>query len=608
MNQLLIKYFNVIAVEPGTPLLPCKDVNRLAVNAGYAVRPEACTEEIEKFLKDQSSNFNTTFYQSWQQVEDLSEKQMVLLQLVHYLSTYGTDFTGQAFTLNPAPEKWHFDSLTVIRACTPRELFDRLQRLVETPVALSTAFVAAITDELDELEKKYGWRMPVADVANRELRIRLYLKYGEMPSDPSEMVGLIVYAATGESMVVKNKATFDKISTRMHSVDKIVLSLSDRQIERLAEAYYRFKPIFLALRRSVKQGPDAREAIARINRIARIAHRYKRPLKPSALMSLLDSSTDIRDIEKALEKENNAFRLIKICNYLRGVAEGQRLNTYFVRNGKVFVRYAKTDAQRWAKARTVLEIAYRRLKTLVGSNAYGGDGSPRTVAFPEGLEIAAPVSDKQFLGPIPYGSTYELGRHSYIGVYWRNEWGTRDYDLWILTFDGESIGWSADHKNGNLLFSGDMTNADPEATEVAYCRGAWPDCTIRVSRYCGKPGSRFRIFFGTEDISTLPLNYMVAPESIRMKEDLTSDSAETTVGLVYGNKVYFTGFMTGDRVVPGHTFYFGDAFASRLSTFMPLKKLLLDSGFAEYGTSDEKQPDIDLRHLDKDSIFSIFAK
>lgn len=604
MRNFLIKEFNTVAVAPETPLIDPAAVNTIAVKAGYSVMPEACTAEVVEFLKQQSSNFNTTFYKSWQQVKDLSEQQMIILQLLHYLSTYGTDYTGSTFTLNPDAEKWHFDSLKVITACSPRQLFDRIEEIIETPVALSKNFLGNIYDQLEYFHNYFHWALQPDAVTNRELKTRLRLLYGIMPDSGDEIVGVLFYAATRSSLVIKNRASWNAVCRSNYPLSRLLRHLTEKQIEALASVFYRYKPFFLALRHALVHQENAKSAIAIVNRISKLAPRLKKPFVTPPLQSLLARKYDDTVIENALRSERNPFYLVRLLNYLKSATTSRQLHTYIIRNGKVFVKSSTLTPSKVQLASRLKAIAADTLNAVLNLESRDTDGRQRSVAFPQGLELAAPMSEKMFVGNIPYGSYFKLLPHSYIGIYWRNAWGTHDFDLWMVDTDGNRIGWSAKHKNGNILFSGDMTNANPEATEVMYCSGKWPDCTIRVNRYNGRPGSLFRLFFGTEEISTLPLNYMVPPESIRLVEDMESENVETTIAVIKDNVAYFSGIQTGNRCVPGENVSYEEALGTKFGAFISLREVLLNAGFRE-AASDEKA-DIDLRHLQKDTILRLF--
>lgn len=609
MEPYLIKVWPYIAVEADSVAVDPVKINNMATQCGYAVAPAACTTDALEFVTGQASNFNTTFYKEWSQVKTIKEQQQIILQLVHYMSTYGTDFTGPTFTMNPDASKWHFNSLKVIEACTPAELFERIKNLIKRPVALSKELVNALIRQLGEYYRKYGWRIDIPEVKNREVATGLYTIYGTLPSEPDEIVRVLVYTATGLTQVIKNAKTLEAIenSDCTEAIAKAIM-LAEPRIEELASVFYRYKPVFLALRKAVRSSPNGQKCIGIINRISHLAPKYKKPLRPTPLQAVIRPEFSRAEIVEALNREENPFRLIRLYNYLAYMEPGEGLYTYIIRNGKVFVKLRSVDSATAARAAELKNVVLTRIISLVRNNI-GMDGAKTfTVAYPDNIELAAPMSEKMFIGNWPYGSQYKLLENSYIGIYWRNEWGTRDFDLWVVGADGKRIGWAEDHKSEGILFSGDMTNADPEATEVMYFRDSVPDCTVRVNRYNGEEGSKFRLFFGTEEISTLPSGYMVPPESIRLVEDLISDNREKTVAVIKDNVAYFSGITTGNGMVPGCMVDYEHALALKLSGFVSLRTVLEAAGVKEYRPECGDGPDIDLRNPDRDSLLKLFIK
>ncbi len=46
-------------------------IAQLATKVGYLIHPECCSQEVLEFLKQQKIDFNSTFYQAW---EDITSK------------------------------------------------------------------------------------------------------------------------------------------------------------------------------------------------------------------------------------------------------------------------------------------------------------------------------------------------------------------------------------------------------------------------------------------------------------------------------------------------------------------------------------------------------
>ena len=612
----LISLFNCVAVRPDEELLDPAEINLLASRCGYLVHPDACTRDVERFLKARVSNLNTTFYKSWKDVASLQEAEMRVLQLLHYISTYGTDYKGKAFTMNDFPAEMRFTEFKIIMPCTECELFDRILGMIYSGVALGGDTLNLILEQALVYNKEYGWEIDVAKIKNREARAMYFLAQNIFPYDPFDLIRVVMYVATGRAMIINDIRTFQGMKEHIAELGILFTNFDTRHFEALATVFYRFKKIFLKLRyicvRKCDKNENLRNLILYINRLRHAANKLKKPFKPAVLQNILDESHTFDDVKNAVESEKSPFILVRLLNYLNVVEQKPETRIFKVRNGKAFITKKpwreNLDLQKISLMRDAI---YSRLRAILQPVLKKENGEYVTVRFPEDLEIAAPVSEKQFVGSIPYGSRFRLRTNNYIGIYWRNEWGTRDFDLWMAQPDGSRIGWSASHKRDNILFSGDMTDANPEATEILYCRGQWPDCRINVLRYNGRAGSRFRLFFGADDLSELPRNYMVNPDSIRLNEDLISDLQDTMVGLINCNCVYFGSFSLSSQRVPNN--YGNDlinvqkAFAEYLRSFTPLRDILLKLGVKEYDVSEGIDPDIDLtQNLSKDTLMSLF--
>lgn len=199
-------------------------------------------------------------------------------------------------------------------------------------------------------------------------------------------------------------------------------------------------------------------------------------------------------------------------------------------------------------------------------------------------------------------------------MYWRGEWGTQDYDLSFLKSDGCKIGWNAGYYDEDqaVVYSGDMTSACPEASELIVVRGKQPvpNGVITLNRYNGKVGAKFRLFFGQDVCKDLRKGYVVDPDSIILQEDETSKSADVILGAVCDNKFYFNMIESGS----GHVSYSDVALQQTLRdqclSYLPLKPVLLGAGYIEYTDEHSKlgiEPNIDLTDLHKDTLIKLFA-
>ena len=99
MNTELIKIFGVAVSEP-TEMLSFATVNTEAVKKGYIVHPDACTKSVLNFIREQNVDYNSTFYKTFEDVTSKSRFELFIDQVLHYASTYGTDYQGEAYVPN----------------------------------------------------------------------------------------------------------------------------------------------------------------------------------------------------------------------------------------------------------------------------------------------------------------------------------------------------------------------------------------------------------------------------------------------------------------------------------------------------------------------------
>ena len=166
-------------------------------------------------------------------------------------------------------------------------------------------------------------------------------------------------------------------------------------------------------------------------------------------------------------------------------------------------------------------------------------------------------------------------------------------------------------ENHNVLFSGDMVNADPEATEIIYMKGKCDvEGIVYVNRFNGEPDSKFKLMLGQENLKTLPLGYMVDPNCIQFEEEINSPKEmQQMVGMVLNEKMYLCSFTLGDvRVSRGsnQVNIIESIMRRKMTSFIDLKNILISAGFEEYDSEKHENIDLDLTDLKKDTLISLF--
>lgn len=602
-NIALLELFTCIVNDSKTKVLDFEKVNEIALPLGYIVKPEACTEDVLYWLQHKNYNYNSTFYKTWEDVISKSRFDLFIDQVRHYASTYGTDFSegnGYVFNDSEAPV-FKFDSYKVISAISTEEMFEKCYDIVCSGIALKKDTCQTVCDYIFDFCRNNNKTIEIDTIKNREAKINLYEKFGKRPSDKFELLKYIFYLATGETMLINSQEFYNKISCNKRKF--IWEKLSDEEITKLASIFLRYKKIILISK------SDATANV--INKISRLAKKYHEPMKVGYWESLLSTSHTYDEVyEKSVGLSN--FKLITLINMLneKSLINKDDKQAYIIRNGKIFY---KTIDKMPTNFSLISSALTKRLIENIKNKAC-------VVKFPEYLHLACPTSEKNYVGNIPFGSYFEMTSNNIIGIYWRNEWGTRDFDLSMNNTNGMRIGWNADYKtdDDSIIYSGDMTNADPEATELLFCKNIMSNGVVYVNRYNGNVGSKYKFFYANEILPTNKImNYMVDPTKIKAETMCESTSTQQMIGVVADGKFFFMNFGNGNslvamnRTITSQQIY--DVVVRKNRSMLNVKNILLSAGFSEYVPEyDENgiiinKPDIDLTNLEKDTLIKLFS-
>lgn len=605
MDPTLIQFFK--AAVPGAPA--ASDPVRLsseALKCGFIIHPDLLNTELEEFIARQTADPNSTFYKRWEDIRQKDRFALFLDQITHYASTYGTGFTqeGNGWVPNDGAEAPELSNYTLILPMTGEELYRRCLALLQGGATLKSATAAALCSAVtDWLEKHPDTPFDIDAIRNREGLSILCKALGRRPSRPVDLLRYILYETTGGTLLIQSDAVLQEIRRSTAPFD--FRQLSQAELDGLAGIFYRFKDLFLAFR--TQENYDAkRKAIvlrpapnrAVINRLRRAAPRHHVPMQKGFWESLLAADVSEEALRTRLD-EVSSFKLVTLLQTIR-----ERLLTqpgdpvmYLIRNGSLWMK----DAPQRENCREYLQMLERVLHERLVQNL---SAKACSVRFPEGLTLTCPTSEKNFVGNLPFGSCYAMSDHNFFGIYWREEWGTHDFDISFVDWSGAKTGWNAAYNTGEVIYSGDMTEADPEAAEILFCREGCPDGTVYCNRFEGGEGSRFRFFLGRQEIAELSANYMVDPNAKVIDEELVSDRREKMLAVVSGGWIFLMDLATGRGRVSGGA----DAgrkeavIARKARCFLSLRELLLEAGFTE-----TKDPEIDFRDLKKDTLLELFA-
>ena len=600
-EKLIDLFHKAVRTTEDSARVDFSELNSKAVRLGYVIHPDCCNRMVEKWLETLTENHNATFYKEWKDVLEKDRFELFLDQIRHYATTYGTDFSlGNGYVPNDGSVVPDFKKLKVVEPVSVEEMFGKCYGLVRKGIALGKNTIEAVCDFMVSILRSGKYQHVQFDVnlvSSKEAQAYLCYKLGIFPRDEFGMLRYLVYWYSGSTAIIKNRDTFDLIrrSASRYSSDSPLLRISPSEKRSLSRIFLRYKPIFLAMK--------TKETAKVVNEISRLSRTNHVPASPGFWETLVQVPKPEEEILERLPSLD-VFRKIRLLQAVRiALLSPEKDKFYLVRNGKGFLRKGyspRYDSGYLGRLETLLE------NSIVDSLRK----KACKVKLPKHFDLALPSSEKSFVGNLPFGTEIRLQRHNMFGIYWRNEWGAMDIDLSMTDLNGTTISWIGDlmSKDDSVIHSGDMTNADPEASEILYCSGKVPDGIVQANLYCGSETSRFRFFVATEEIDprNLKLNHMVDPNNVRM--DVTAGfepgKRQLSLGFVKDGSFVLAGFSLGRGRVAQSTDYVLrtiDVMTSRSRLVPKLRDILLKSGFEIV----EEGADLDLSDPTKDDLINL---
>jgi hypothetical protein len=455
--------------------------------------------------------------------------------------------------------------------------------LLQSGVALSEDTIKDLFSIVSDTKIK----IDANKIKNKEFLMLWHTTMGTIPTDVHEFIRYLVYTKTNKTLLIKNKKVRTELSKSDVSVGKLIKKFG---IENLATVYHRYKLLLNAM----KTKQDAKI----FNRLTRLGKRLSVPHVATKQERLLSDPTLLGEAE-AMAINMATFKLVTFIQSIR--QRRLRLDTkvILVRNGRA-----------WADNEPLAYIPeYHDAleKVLYGVLVKRMANKACKIQLNDNITLAVPTSEKNFVGDIPFGSTVEMPEDGYsiVGVHWTKDDGIRDIDLSFLDASGVKVGWNTRLKVGSVTHSGDIVNPEPEATELLKCAN-FPTGNIRVNKFSGEEGGRFRLFLATSQTSKAERGRMVNPEEIVFDAIIKPTTKESIVGLVSGRTFMFCNIGGGESAVsynnPHYNMFVENVMTQR-EYRLTLKELLVDAGF-ELVTEN---PDIDLNVLDKSTLVDLLG-
>lgn len=540
---------------------------------------------METFGADQAI-WNQTFHKSWEKVQNAPIEQLVFEQLAHYFSTYGMEFLGlEAVPMLPVERvladpamRPNVKAFTIIRLVGNTNGRDMFHTYLTKTLAPNKNMVNGIIDLM-----KYFNICDVDSIASFELKVACCDQNNIVPTDPVTFLRYLVYKATGSTMLIKNKRSIEALHYACET-QQFGKYFHSADLAKLASIFYRFKPIFLAFRADNTSRPY-------INTLRRLAPANHKPMSDVNVQNLSKLVAEGRmDEAKAVLAKCTGRQLVKVFNFtLSEIAriESDGASVYNIRNGKLFVDEGHDGPNYNAMC---------ALRSLIGDALtahYAGKLEGKFFYLPDYISYTVPVTEKQFIGNIPYGSfvTVPDNKPITMGVAWENFKGQRtDIDL-HMTSPARDFGWNAGWRASDMVYSGDMTDATNGAAEVyrftPNSENKDEVFLLTVNNYTGANDVPFKFLVTEENIqpnhdawrrSTPPISIdgaMFPPVPVKFDED---DSM--SLGLVYGNAFFFYGGELGASIVPKRDMYrqFIGAMIRRVTNMVQLRALIVNAG------------------------------
>lgn len=571
--EATLKLFRALPVESREGKVD-DELAKKTIKLGFIFTPEVVASYsnygeliamVRKTVGLSSEQMNSSFHKSWVKVKEASIEQLVLEQIVHYLTTYGKEYLASkgiqwdvdvyipSEALDLPGVKLDAIKLTVIRGYMKEELKDKLLQLLESGIALAEDTVQAVVEvamfvDLNEVETRR--------VKNKEVKAALYDYLGLFPENPVEFLRFVIFKATSTTLLIKSPSLIQSIGESNNlNVTKLFSDYEAKYgLVRLAEIFYRFKPIFLAFR------TNQRMKVV-INKTRKLAAKHHKPLPEDFLNSITARVARGEEIDAVkLQSELgrvNVFRKIRLAYALKFRTKDVESILYRIRNGKGYATeftFAKQDG-----AKAILDVVLDSITGDISENVRG-----KKVYIPRYINYSLPATEKQFTGVFPSGTYVSLPSDMITGIHWDNVEGNRiDLDLSLVS-KGIKIGWDSAYRTEerDVLFSGDVTDAEDGASELFYVKKQSKGAFIVFVNYYNfdaKIPVPFKILVARETVRDFRLNYTVNPNNVVAISNTVMDKKQKILGLLVTtmkeNRFYFAEMNIGRSITSGDTDY-----------------------------------------------------
>ncbi len=554
--QATLRLFRAVQVEGADQQSLSADLVARTIQHGYILEPQIHADEkllklIESTIGLSGSEVNAAFHKSWKTIQESSLESLVAQQVTHYLTTYGFEhlgvFQSQAVYIPreqlEIPELESDLPVVVIRAMNSAQI---LKAIVELGSGIALAD-ETLNDIMTIVQANRYDQSFVQEIGNRELKTRLMDYYGIVPTEPVEFLRHLISKLTDTSLLIKNESLIQQIKA---AKGKNLDELLKQAPENLASIFFRYKPLFLAMR-SISGNKRF------FNRLRKAATQQHQPLPTDYLNSVTaqikDKRFDIETFQQRLVKAS-VFRKIRLAYALNFRLNNSDSIVYRVRSGRGWATEFEWPTEHSSITEQALKVVLKSIADSIRNTVSG-----KTIYIPGNVHYTLPATEKQFTGCFPNGSYFCVPEDLIVGIHWTNTEKKRvDLDLSVIGASGKT-GWDAAYRSdeNSVLFSGDMTDAPlPDgATELFYIKKEIDEPKVLLANYYNfhkDDQVGMRLLVARESAKNFGANYMVDPNNIVGSADLNINKRQNVLGLIVSvngqTRVYFSNVSIGNSI------------------------------------------------------------
>ncbi|MFX1380750.1 MAG: hypothetical protein ACFFA4_16835 [Promethearchaeota archaeon] len=626
--KAIIKQFKAVPIRKKGKKEPNNKILEKTIPYGFILSPEVIFNYPETELDDlldlimeefglNGKQMNSSFHKSWNKVATASMIQLVMEQILHYITTYGFEQLGiynkdSVYIPNEVLEIPDLNiegfRFIIIKGYTKEELKTKVFDLLSSGIALKEKTI----DDIIDISLYLGINeRDIELIKNREVKTILYDYLNLFPENPIDFLQYCIYRSTGQTLLIKNSSTFEKI----RNCNNIPIASLFLRYKRkygfvpLARIFLRFKPIFLAFRTNIKM----KKYTNKIRKLANLVHKPMKQDYINDVTSLIKKDKlDLLILQNELKKVN-IFRKIRLAYALKYRTKDNDSILYRIRNGK---GYAKEFS--FSQNKIIEKALNLVLDSIIEDIKKNVEG--KKVYIPETIIYTLPTTEKQFTGNIPSGSFVSIPKDMIIGIHWENVDNNRiDLDLSLLNLNSVKIGWDASYRSGDntILFSGDVTDAPKPrggASELFYVQKQQKNEFIMYVNYFNYDKEitvPIKILVASESHTSLTNNYMVDQNKIitTVKENI--NEKQNILGFLITTenecRFYFVKTSIGNSITSTDNHYTKHSLKYLTNFYkntINLNEILQKAGAL---LSNKEECDIDLspESLEKDSIINL---